>query len=355
MFLGRESKRTRIIAIVGFILAFGLTYKLIFLTTPVSKDTAIVVNLESRNHDSLGHPESSLRIRAIVDELKKQNLWNSVERINGRKATNTELKLFHDFEYIQRVEAWSKKSSELRISKWSPYFKEASYLAASTAVGSLIELTEKVALGKYKNGFAIVRPPGHHATREKAIGFCIFNNVAIAAKNLIHKGLAQRVLIVDIDAHFGNGTADAALEESNIFYISLHQKYLKFKSMKDSGNSIGIDLNFQSNEKDYLKHLNSALEAMGQSNFHPDFVLVSAGYDAHWRDYMSVLNLSNEGYTEISKTLIQFASEKTQGKIVFSLEGGYDLQALGLGVSNTIKALLGRSDFIDNMGSLDQE
>ncbi len=346
--------KNKSIAILVSILVFTLAISFFLFKSSqgdVSK-TAIVYNPISLNHNRPGEPESALRLKSIIDELKNQNTWNQVYRMTARPATEDELRLVHEPDYIESVKKLSQKNSPkfLNSDKWAPYNGEYSYQSAITAVGGLIDLSEAVARGEFENGFAIVRPPGHHALKNKGMGFCIFNNIAIASKNLINKKLAQRILIFDIDAHHGNGIEEAFNGSSEVVYISLHQNLIfPYTGDVSSENIKNIKLNFLETEENYKKYFEVALNKAIEK-FKPDFIFVSAGYDAHWRDYMSNLGLTSTGHFWLSEKLVESAAIHSNKKIVFSLEGGYDLEALSQGVSNSLKALLHRKDFSDTIG-----
>lgn len=318
--------------------------------------TAIVYNPISLNHTRPGEPESALRIQAILKELKSQNMWSQVNHIEARKATEDEIQLVHDKEYISSVKRSgnTQKNNYLNHDKWSPYGSKYVYESALTAVGGLIDLSEAVARKEFENGFAIVRPPGHHALRNKAMGYCVFNNIAIATKNLLNKKLARKILIFDIDAHHGNGLEDVFKNSTEVFYVSLHQKWIfPYSGDQNTANIRNLNLKFLETEENYKKEFEIALAETVES-FKPDFIFVSAGYDAHWRDYMSNLGLSSLGHAWLSEKLVAAAARYSDNKIVFSLEGGYDLEALSLGVTNSIKALMHRNDFTDPIGPAPQ-
>lgn len=317
----------------------------------VKSGTGVVFNITSMKHDKVGHVESALRLKSIKDFLVQSKILLQTKIFEERLASYEELLLAHDSNFIKEVSAATKTSKTFFTNdKWSPYVSPYAFEAAASAVGSLIDLSEKVALGELKNGFAIVRPPGHHATSNTAMGFCIFNNISIAAENLIKKNLAHKILIVDTDAHFGNGIAQHFLNNSNVVYVSHNQEWLFPYSQGQSNSNIkDIKIKFLFPEQDYLKifkaNINEAVEKIK-----PDFIFVSAGYDSHWRDPMSNLSLSLTGYAEISDFLVEKSLQYSSGKIVFSLEGGYDLEVLKYGTYNTLQALTRNNEFLDPIG-----
>lgn len=330
---------------------------LYYFTAPkVKHTTAIVWNPIAQKHTMEGQPENANRVRYIVEELKNQKLWRQVDVLEAREATDAELSLAHSATYINRVKQWADEQKEkyLTSEKWSPYNTPHSAKSAATAAGGLIELTEAVAKNEYSNGFAIIRPPGHHAVHEKGMGYCIYNNISIAALNLLNKKLAAKILIVDIDAHHGNGIEEKLKGRSDVMYMSFHQQWMfPYTGEKSFDNIQNYNLKFMMPEKFHIALFNEEVSKAAE-NFKPDFIIVSAGYDGHWRDFMSNLGLTTNAHALMSQKLVALADQYSSGKIVFSLEGGYDLEALAFGVSNSIKALLKRSDFLDPIGRAPQ-
>lgn len=315
--------------------------------------TGVVFNLSSLSHDRLGHAESAHRIQNIKKFLDEKKVLTQTRVLTERSAEQEELLLAHDLNYVLSILKPYKNNKDFFTSdKWSPYVTPYAYQTAATAVGSLIDLSESVARGELANGFAIIRPPGHHATQNQAMGYCIFNNIAIATENLIKKKLAQKILIVDTDAHFGNGIADHFWENKNVYYISHNQEFVfPYSKGRSNSNIKDIKIRFLHPEDIYLKTFQASVDE-ALENFKPDFIFVSAGYDAHWRDPMSNLSLSLMAYANMSKYLVEKSQQYTSGKIVFSLEGGYDLDVLKYGAYNTIQALIGKNNFIDPIGPL---
>ncbi len=314
--------------------------------------TAIAWNPIAMNHNLDGQPETAKRIEAIMMELKNQNLWKDLNVIEARPATEVELALAHHKSYIDSVKSWAgnKKEPYLNHDKWAPYNSKYAFQSAATAAGGLIELTEAVAKNEYQNGFAIIRPPGHHALANKGMGYCIFNNISIATLNLLNKKLANRVLIIDMDAHHGNGIEEILRDRIDVMYLSFHQEWMfPYTGTDNLSNVKNFGLQFMFPDYKYRPLFETAVNKAAVE-FKPDFIIVSAGYDAHWRDYMSNLKLDLGTQAWISEKLVTLANEYTQGKIVFSLEGGYDLEVLSHGVANTLKALMKRSDFVDPVG-----
>lgn len=306
-------------------------------------------------HDSPGHPESSERLLTIIRELKKQRLLERMYRLHTREATPEELQLCHSPEHISVVKGETGVLNG--IIGPDAYINPSSWKCAVKAVGSLIDLSSKVAKGEIQNGFAFVRPPGHHALKNTAMGFCLFNNVAIAAKALMKNKFAQKVAIVDFDVHHGNGTQAMTQSDPDILFISSHQypfypgtgAIYETGEGEGKGSVINIPLSYHAGDK-AARAVYNEIVWPALRRFQPDIILVSAGYDAHWKDPLAQLLFSASTFTWLSQQLVAISEELCQGKIVFTLEGGYHLQSLAESAANSVKALLGKDDFIDNIG-----
>ncbi len=278
-----------------------------------------------------------------------------LEKVPSRCATIEELCYCHSENYIEKVKEVCLKGGGYLDA--DTYTTEFTFDAATTAAGSLIDLTNEVCSGRLKNGFALVRPPGHHALAERGMGFCIFGNAAIAAKAAIKNFNIKKVAIVDFDVHHGNGTEAMVKDDPNILYISTHQ--FPFYPGTGSKTEIGSDvmartvLNIPLETgvgDEGFQRIYNELIIPKLVEFKPELIIVSAGYDAHWNDPLANLSLSLTGYSWISKTLVDLSEKLCNGKIVFTLEGGYNLDVLSNGVANSVKALLQRDDFIDPFG-----
>lgn len=313
--------------------------------------TAYIYDPIFLKHDSYGHPECAARLNSIMTELKRQDLLKSLIQIPSRKASFDELKMVHTENHIKNVERTCQNN--IGYLDLDTYCNSYSYDAALTAAGGIINLTNAVITNKVKNGFAIVRPPGHHAFGNRSMGFCIFNNIALAAKFALTNENIKRVAIVDFDVHHGNGTQDILINDPNVLFISSHQypHYPGTGSINENGmgNVVNIPFPYRVGDEGLKKAYTEVAFPLIR-RFEPDLILVSAGYDAHWRDQLAGLNFSVEGFSWITKAVVKLANEICDGKIVFTLEGGYDLEAISNCVSNSIKALLGRDDLIDPIG-----
>ena len=320
-----------------------------------SSSTGIVYNPIFLQHDQPGHPENAKRLESIISELKEKELLKKVKLIESRLAEINEIAICHTKEYFEYVKEFCENGGGYLDP--DTYSNKHSYSAAATAVGSSIDLTKVVINGELKNGFALIRPPGHHALANRSMGFCLFGNVAIAAKVALTQPGIRRVAIVDFDVHHGNGTQALVGDDPNILFISTHQYpfYPGTGSIREIGlgeaEGTIVNIPFQAGVGDdgfriaYEKIVIPSLE-----RFKPDLILVSAGYDAHWNDPLANLNLSLTGFNWISRELIKAAEKICSGKIVFFLEGGYNLEVLSNGVANTIRGLLEDPSFEDPFG-----
>jgi acetoin utilization deacetylase AcuC-like enzyme len=302
-------------------------------------NTAIVYDPVFIKHDRPGHPESARRLEAIMKKITDSGLIKNIIQLNPQSATVEEVKLCHTEDYIERVKDICNKGGGFLDP--DTYTTKYSYDAAMTAVGSLIELSDSVINGQSKNGFALLRPPGHHALKDRAMGFCVFGNVAIAVKVALQNNEINKVAIVDIDVHHGNGTQALVEDNSNILYISTHQYpfypgtggLTEIGKGNYEGTLMNIPLPPYVGDNGFIKIYSEAILPKIEK-FHPDILFVSAGYDAHWDDPLSNMGLTLTGYSWISEELVKISDKLCDSKIVFTLEGGYNLESLSFGVVN---------------------
>ena len=292
-----------------------------------------------RHNPGRGHPESARRLRAIVRELKKSKLqgvenWEFVE---PERARLEDVELIHGIEYIEFVENLCRLGGDILDVEGDTVASPESFEVALYAVGGTLKAVNLVMEEKFQNAFALVRPPGHHAGKHLACGFCIFNNIAVAAKYLLKKFKLKRILVLDIDAHHGNGTQEIFYETNKVLYISLHEDPRRFPRAgfideigegKGFGYNVNVPLPFRTNDQIYLKAVNEIVKPIIQQ-YNPQFVLVSAGLDGHYTDPVGSLSLSSLCYQEVYETIVNLASEICGGKLVSVLEGGYSLNFIG--------------------------
>lgn len=297
-------------------------------------------------HDLPGHPEHSGRLKAIISYLKEQALFEKLKHIKPRPATEKELLMCHDQELISLLKD-SGKNGMFHIDM-DTYMNEYSYEAAIKAAGGIIDLAGKVSDRECDNGIVLARPPGHHATRNRAMGFCLFNTIALGARSCIRNKKADKVAIVDIDVHHGNGTQDIFYNDPAVLYISTHQypHYPGTGSVNETGTGEGegttlnIPFPAYAGDKGYRKAAEEVI-VPACKRFHPGFLFVSVGFDAHGEDPLSSIQVSLTGYNDMCRTLINTAGELCGGRIIFCLEGGYNLDVLGPGIGNIVRGLIG--------------
>ncbi len=290
------------------------------------------------------HPENPERLRAILRGLKEAQLWEQLLHIPTVQATEEQVLLVHTREHFEFIREASLRGSfqidpDTHVSKDS---FDAAMLAAGAAVRAVGGIMEK----EFSNAFAAVRPPGHHATRDRAMGFCLFNNIAIAARWLVRERRLKRVLIMDWDVHHGNGTQDIFWDDPSVVYISLHKKYhypgTGSEDETGSGSAEGTKINDPVGPgSDYVELFRTALAKAEQ--FRPEFILISCGFDAHERDPLGNLNLTNEMYAELTRILFEFAAKFDHQRIFSILEGGYDYDALAKASAAHVRVLLNHS------------
>ena len=306
-------------------------------------------------HDTGSHVENSHRLTTAISYLKETGIKAKLTCLPPRPALLEELETVHTLEYISYV----KNKAENGGGWLDPdtVMSPKSYEAALYAAGGLLVATEAVMKGEVDNAFALVRPPGHHALNDRAMGFCIFNNVAIAAKFALSKFNLNRVLIPDFDVHHGNGTQDAFYADPRVLYFSTHQYpfYPGTGWMNETGmdEGEGTTANFPMaagwGDDEYLRAFNEVLIPLAR-RFQPQLILVSAGFDAHWADQMAMMRASIEGFAQIVVILKGLAAELCQGRLVFTLEGGYNLQVVASSIKATLDVLLDNSEIDDPLG-----
>ena len=304
--------------------------------------TGFISSNSSLNHDTGdGHPENKYRIQSILERLKKRNFSN-LEWSEPGKFDESYLNKTHNSLYIDEVKKAFPNKGQFFLDGdtiISPGSKEASY----NAVSSIISAIDSVKNKKLKNAFCAVRPPGHHAEYDKAMGFCIFNNVAVGANYLIEKYKLEKIAIIDFDVHHGNGTQNIFYSNKKVLYISTHQ-YPHFPGTgasheKGSHNNIfNIPLPAGTNSDEYFDAYEHVLKKLNE--FKPKFILFSAGFDAHKDDPLSNINLKSKDYFEITKRTLITSKDYCKGNVVSILEGGYDLNALAESTEEHIKALI---------------
>lgn len=310
--------------------------------------TGYVYHDDYLKHDTGPHPENGGRLTAIMDGLKKSPYFNRLILVEPVPASPDQINYIHTHDLIRTVRDLS--SSEMHLDPDTPTCSR-SYEVALLAAGGVISAVDAVMDGM-DSVFALVRPPGHHAGPDRSMGFCLFNNVAIAARHAQKRGLGK-VLIVDWDVHHGNGTQEAFYEDSSVLYFSIHQypHYPGTGSVDEigrgsgSGYNINVPLSRGATDADYLHVFNEILVPAART-FQPDIILVSAGLDGHRDDPLTGMNLTSMGYGQMAGVVRSLAEELCGGKLVLALEGGYDYDVLSESVIMIFRALMGECDDI---------
>ena len=294
-----------------------------------------------------GHPERPERLIAIRDGLEKAGLLKSLYRIAPRRVTDQELTLVHKPSYVALVRRELSNLEGLReLSTGDTMVSPKSLQAAELAAGGVLNVVDAVMAGKVRNAFAAIRPPGHHATPDRGMGFCIFNNVAIAARYLQKKHGVGRVLIVDWDYHHGNGTQDIFYNDGSVFYFSTHHygAYPGTGSAQETGAGPGagkilnVPMPPGAGDAQFLQAFETKLVPAAR-NFKPDFILVSAGFDSMRKDLLGQFDISPQGFAAMTRVVVSLADEFSHGRLVSVLEGGYRLDGLAESVVAHVKAL----------------
>ncbi len=293
------------------------------------------------------HPEGPQRLTAIYETLENAGLLDKLLLIKPEPAARSFIELCHEPTYIDIFKNSVNSSLDYLHTRECPLCP-ATFNVALNAAGGVLKGVDKVIQGQVKNCFCAVRPPGHHAERSRAMGFCYINNVAVAARYIQKQHDLERILILDWDVHHGNGTQHIFEEDPTVFYISLHQDpsscYPGTGWAQETGNGKGqgYTLNFPmapgAGNEDYIEAMEKAEQAM--EKFRPQFVLVSAGFDAHLADPLAHIKLTRKGYQELTRSVKNIAEIHAQGRLVSVLEGGYNLKALGESVQTHIQVLM---------------
>ena len=304
--------------------------------------TGLITSDTYQNHNTGdGHPEKIDRVTVVIDNFKKLDNKDLVWR-KPSKFDRSLLEITHNSDYINFVEK-SFPEKGLSFLDGDTIVSPGSKDATSDAVGSIITAIDGVQNKDFKNAFCAVRPPGHHAEKNKAMGFCIYNNVAVGANYLINKYKLNKIAIIDFDVHHGNGTQDIFYDNEKVLYISTHQyPYYPGSGTNDEkgkhNNILNIPLPAGTTSEEYLNAYESVLNKIKE--FKPEFILLSAGFDAHKDDPLAQLQLESKDFYDITKRTLELSKQYCDGKVVSILEGGYDLLALQESTEMHVKALL---------------
>jgi acetoin utilization deacetylase AcuC-like enzyme len=289
-----------------------------------------------------GHPESPERLKVIYQMLEDPGMKGMLQEVKPRLANREELEMNHTPQYIDLIASTAGK----------PYYRldmdtstcAKSYETALLAVGGLLELIKAVMEGRLKNGFALIRPPGHHAERDRAMGFCLFNNVAIGAYYAIKHFSLERILIVDWDVHHGNGTQHSFYEDPRVLYFSTHRYGFFYPGTgsatevgkgEGTGFTVNVPLSTGAGDSDYGNIFEKILRPIALE-YQPQLILISAGFDIHFDDPLGGMKVTERGFARMTQILMEIAETAAQGRLIITLEGGYDVN----GQRRSVKAVL---------------
>ncbi|MFM7498896.1 MAG: histone deacetylase family protein [Candidatus Fonsibacter sp.] len=304
--------------------------------------TCIFTSNSSIKHDTgPGHPECPERIPAILTGLKKiqsqKLIWREIRSFDEKY-----IELTHSKKYLEKINQ-SFPKEDLVFLDGDTIVSKGSKKAAYDAVGAIINAIDAVMNQEFDNAFCVVRPPGHHAEKEQAMGFCIFNNVAVGATYLLEKYKLDKVAIIDFDVHHGNGTQDIFYSEKKVLYISSHQfPFYPGTGSKDEigkfNNILNIPLKAGTVSEEFFNSYKKVYDKLNE--FRPQFILLSAGFDAHKNDPLANVNLESRDYYILTKEIMKIAKKICSNKIVSILEGGYNLSAIQESAKYHVEALL---------------
>lgn len=309
--------------------------------------TALIHHPIYEKHDTgPGHPEMPSRYRVVIDALQNDlDLWGSLKAITPEKASQGLVQAAHTKEHFKRVEGAFANGLDRLDADTTISMK--SFDASLFAAGGAISAVDAVMSGEARNAFVAVRPPGHHATAERAMGFCLFNNVAVAARYAQNKYKEiENVAIIDWDVHHGNGTQGVFYSDPSVYFFSMHQYpwYPGTGSQGETGQGKGLGSTMNLPMKAFTKApdqnaaFEAAIEQIG-STMKPDMIFISAGFDAHATDPLGQLQLEDPDYARMTRVIMQWADETCSGRVVSCMEGGYNLQTLGETVRTHVATL----------------
>lgn len=323
--------------------------------------TAIFTDNVFKEHDpGFDHvecPERLITLHSVLDDVRAENIFLEPD---FSAATRDTVLYNHTLAHIDEVEATSGKIYSALDG--DTFTSPKSYEAAMLAVGAVVKGVDLIVAGDVDNGFAMVRPPGHHAEKHKSMGFCLFNNIAIAAHHAIKNLGLERILILDWDVHHGNGTQNSFYESDKVLYVSLHQSplypgtggLLEVGAGAGRGYTLNVPLPGGQGDFEYANIFNSVIEKVVYQ-YKPEMILVSAGFDAYHADSLSTMRLSHAGYGYMTRAIMKWAADLCGGKVLCTLEGGYNLTGLKEGVFTVLSELADTKLNTAFLSSLDEE
>ena len=317
------------------------------------RTSAFTYNPSEEDHDLPGHPENHQRMMAIRRLLHQDGILERFLSIEATPIDRARLEMVHHPDYVRLIETYAAQGGGYIDS--DTYMQPGSYDAALDAVGGCVNLVEAVLAGRVRNGMALVRPPGHHAGPQQAEGFCLFNNIAVAARVAQREWQLDRILIVDFDVHHGNGTQEIFYADRGVLYFSTHQVPLYpgtgSVDERGTGDGLGYTVNVplmpHVGDVGYARVFDEILAPLA-ARYRPQLILVSAGFDGHWSDPLASMDLSIAGYGKLVQRLLDLADEHCQGRLVIVLEGGYRYEVLAHSVLTTLHLLEDRQAAISD-------
>lgn len=306
------------------------------------------------------HPESHQRLEVIYERLEEEDAKNKFLLIEPRFATHEELEYVHIDQYIAQVEGTAGKPLVMLDSDTQTSPK--SWEAAKLAVGGVLTMIDKLMKKEIDNGFALIRPPGHHAESDRAMGFCLFNNVAIGAEYAIKEYGLDRILIIDWDLHHGNGTQHTFYDDSRVLYFSTHQypyypgtgNFNEIGSGDGKGFTVNIPLSPGPGDDEYAKIYLEILKPI-TLEYKPEMILVSAGFDIYHQDPLGGMGVTPEGFARLTRIIMELAELTCRGRVLLALEGGYHLDGLRDSVWTVLRELGGESGLKDGESILEKK
>lgn len=320
--------------------------------------TTLITYAPALDHTKANHPENHTRMLALLPALEKMDILDRLTMLEPQPAGAEQLRRVHVPGLIDVTQRVCLSGGGI-LDQGDTYATPNSYELARLAVGACCGAVDEIMTGRAENGFALVRPPGHHAEYNHVSGFCLFNNVAAAARQaqIVHR--AGRVAIIDIDVHHGNGTQDIFYEDDTVLFFSIHMfapffypgtgRVQEVGVREGHGYTVNIPLPPTVGDMGYSRVLQEIVRPK-MTAFAPDLILVSAGFDAHWQDPLAMAGLSLTGFAHIVRELKNLAADLCDGRLLFVLEGGYQIEVLCYGVINTFRVLLGEDQIIDPFG-----
>lgn len=309
--------------------------------------TGFVYHPQYLEHDmGAGHPESPDRLRAIMRRLEHTGVLSRLVRINPAPASDEWITQVHAASYVETLKRRTPTSGRVSLDA-DTSMSAGSLAAAYLAAGGALAAADAIVAGSVEHAFCALRPPGHHAERDRAMGFCLFNNVAIAARYLQRRHAIARVLIVDWDVHHGNGTQHTFNNDPTVLFFSTHQypyypgtgRATETGEGQGAGATINVPMDAGEGDDTYREVFQKVLMPAADA-FQPDFVIVSAGFDAHKDDPLAGMGVTEEGYADLTRMVLSIARRHSRGRLLSCLEGGYHLQALSASVERHLLTLL---------------